>query len=74
MRAWEIARDANAVDAAGTIHTDLAKGFIRAEVVHYDDLVALGGLAAARTAGKLRQEGKTYVVQDGDVLNIKFNL
>jgi GTP-binding protein YchF len=74
VRAWEIARGANAVDAAGTIHTDLAKGFIRAEVVHYDDLVALGGLAAARTAGKLRQEGKTYVVRDGDVLNIKFNL
>jgi ribosome-binding ATPase YchF (GTP1/OBG family) len=74
VRAWEIGRGATAVDAAGTIHTDLAKGFIRAEVVHYDDLVALGGLAGARTAGKLRQEGKTYVVQDGDVLNIKFNL
>jgi GTP-binding protein YchF len=74
VRAWEVRRGANAVDAAGTIHTDLAKGFIRAEVVHYDDLAALGGLAAARTAGKLRQEGKTYVVQDGDVINIKFNL
>jgi GTP-binding protein YchF len=74
VRAWEIGRGATAVDAAGTIHTDLAKGFIRAEVVHYDDLVALGGMAGARTAGKLRQEGKTYVVQDGDVLNIKFNL
>ena len=74
VRAWEIKRAANAVDAAGTIHTDLAKGFIRAEVVHYDDLVGLGGMAGARTAGKLRQEGKTYVVQDGDVLNIKFNL
>jgi GTP-binding protein YchF len=74
VRAWEVQRGANAVDAAGAIHTDLAKGFIRAEVVHYDDLVALGGLAGARTAGKLRQEGKTYVVQDGDVINIKFNL
>ncbi len=74
VRAWEVRRGANAVDAAGTIHTDLAKGFIRAEVVHYDDLVALGSLAAARTAGKLRQEGKTYLVLDGDVLNIKFNL
>jgi GTP-binding protein YchF len=74
VRAWEVKRGANAVDAAGTIHTDLAKGFIRAEIVHYDDLVALGGLAAARATGKLRQEGKTYVVQDGDVLNIKFNL
>ena len=74
VRAWEISRGATAVDAAGTIHTDLAKGFIRAEVVAYDDLVTLGGLAGARTAGKLRQEGKTYSVQDGDVLNIKFNL
>jgi GTP-binding protein YchF len=74
VRAWEVKRGANAVDAAATIHTDLAKGFIRAEVVHYDDLVALGGLAGARTAGKLRQEGKTYTVQDGDVINIKFNL
>ena len=53
---------------------DLAKGFIRAEVVGYDDLVTLGGLAQARTAGKLRQEGKTYLVHDGDVVNIKFNL
>jgi GTP-binding protein YchF len=74
VRAWEVKRGASAVDAAATIHTDLAKGFIRAEVVHYDDLVALGGLAGARTAGKLRQEGKTYIVQDGDVVNIKFNL
>jgi ribosome-binding ATPase YchF (GTP1/OBG family) len=74
VRAWTIVRGATAVDAAATIHTDLAKGFIRAETVHYDDLVALGGLPAARTAGKLRQEGKTYLVQDGDVINIKFNL
>lgn len=74
VRAWEVSRGATAVDAAGVIHTDLAKGFIRAEVVHYDDLVALGGLAQARGTGKLRQEGKTYIVQDGDVINIKFNL
>ncbi len=74
VRAWEVKRGATAVEAAGVIHTDLAKGFIRAEVVHYDDLVALGGLAHARATGKLRQEGKTYVVVDGDVLNIKFNL
>jgi ribosome-binding ATPase YchF (GTP1/OBG family) len=67
-------RGATAVEAAGAIHTDLAKGFIRAEVVAYEDLIAQGGLAGARTAGKLRQEGKTYLVQDGDVLNIKFNL
>jgi ribosome-binding ATPase YchF (GTP1/OBG family) len=62
------------VDAAAAIHTDLAKGFIRAEVVHYDELAALGGLPQARSAGKLRQEGKHYIVQDGDVINIKFNL
>lgn len=74
VRAWTIERGATAVDAAGTIHTDLAKGFIRAETVHYDDLVALGGLPQARNAGKLRQEGKSYVVQDGDVINVKFNL
>ncbi len=74
VRAWTVQRGASAVDAAATIHTDLAKGFIRAETVAYDDLVGLGGLPQARTAGKLRQEGKTYVVQDGDVISIKFNL
>ncbi len=74
VRAWTIGRGATAVDAAATIHTDLAKGFIRAETVHYDDLVALGGMAPARAAGRLRQEGKTYIVRDGDIINIKFNL
>jgi ribosome-binding ATPase len=74
VRAWTIKRDATAVTAAAAIHSDLAKGFIRAETVAYDDLVTLGGLPQARTAGKLRQEGKTYIVQDGDVINIKFNL
>ena len=62
------------MDAAATIHTDLAKGFIRAETVAYNDLIVSGGLPQARTAGKLRQEGKTYIVQDGDVISIKFNL
>jgi GTP-binding protein YchF len=74
VRAWTIQRGATAVDAAGAIHTDLAKGFIRAEVVHYDDLIAAGGLPQARSGGRLRQEGKTYLVQDGDVINVKFNL
>ncbi len=74
VRAWTVRRGATAVTAAGTIHTDLSKGFIRAETVAYDDLVAAGGLSQARTAGKLRQEGKTYIVQDGDVINVKFNL
>lgn len=74
VRAWTVKRGASAVEAAGVIHSDLAKGFIRAETAAYGDLVALGGLPQARTAGKLRQEGKTYVVQDGDVINVKFNL
>lgn len=74
VRAWTVERGASAVDAAATIHTDLAKGFIRAEVVAYHDLIELGGMAQARSAGKLRQEGKTYTVQDGDIVHIKFNL
>jgi GTP-binding protein YchF len=73
-RAWTVRRGATAPEAAGEIHTDLQKGFIRAEVVAYTDLVALGGLAEARAHGKLRLEGKEYIVQDGDVLNIRFNI
>lgn len=74
VRAWTVERGATAVAAAAVIHTDLAKGFIRAETAAYDDLIAAGSLANARAAGKLRQEGKTYIVQDGDVINVKFNL
>jgi ribosome-binding ATPase len=74
VRAWTIPVGATAVEAAAAIHTDLAKGFIRAETIHYEELVSLGGLPQARAAGKLRQEGKTYLVHDGDVINIKFNL
>jgi ribosome-binding ATPase len=73
VRAWPIPDGSTAVDAAGAIHTDLARGFIRAETVHYDDLVALGSMAEARKAGKLRSEGKTYRVRDGDVLEILFS-
>jgi hypothetical protein len=73
-RAWTVKRGATAPEAAGEIHTDLQKGFIRAEVVHYDDLVALGGMNEAKAHGKLRLEGKEYVVKDGDVLNILFNV
>jgi len=73
VRAWPIPDGATAVDAAGAIHTDLAKGFIRAETVPYDDLVALGSTAEARKHGKLRSEGKTYRVRDGDVLEILFS-
>lgn len=74
VRAWTVARGATAVEAAAAIHTDLAKGFIRAETINYAELVALGGLPQARAAGKLRQEGKTYIVQDGDIINVKFNV
>ncbi len=73
VRAWPIPDGSTAVDAAGTIHTDLAKGFIRAETVGYDDLVQLGSTAEARKAGKLRSEGKTYRVADGDVIEILFS-
>jgi GTP-binding protein YchF len=73
-RAWTVHRGATAPEAAGEIHSDLQKGFIRAEVVAYDDLMALGGLNECKAKGKLRLEGKEYIVQDGDVLNIRFNV
>ena len=73
VRAWPIPAGSTAVDAAGAIHTDLAKGFIRAETVAYEDLLALGSTAEARKHGKLRSEGKTYLVRDGDVLEILFS-
>ncbi len=73
-RAWPVRRGATAPRAAGAIHSDFEKGFIRAEVVSYDDLVATGSIAAAREKAKLRSEGKTYVVQDGDVINFRFNV
>jgi len=71
-RAWTVRRDATAPEAAGEIHTDLQKGFIRAEVVQYDELAALGGMTEAKAHGKLRLEGKDYIVKDGDVINIRF--
>src|SRR5919201_17032 len=73
VRAWTIRRGTNAQRAAGAIHTDLERGLIRAEVVHYDDLVAAGSLAEARRHGHLRSEGKTYVVKDGDVVHVLFS-
>ena len=73
-RAWTIPTSAKAPQAAGAIHSDFQKGFIRAETVGYEDYVGLGGEAAARDAGRLRQEGKEYLVQDGDVLLFKFNV
>jgi GTP-binding protein YchF len=73
-RAWTIAAGTPAVEAAGVIHSDIQRGFIRAEVVSYDDLVETGGLPEARKAGKLRLEGKTYIVQDGDIAHYLFNV
>jgi ribosome-binding ATPase len=73
-RAWTLRRGGTALDAAGTIHSDIARGFIRCEVIRWDDLVEAGGHAEAARAGKQRLEGKTYVVEDGDVLNIRFNV
>ena len=73
-RAWTIKEGTGAPQAAGVIHGDFEKGFIRAETIAYDDYVALGGETGARDAGKLRQEGKEYVVHDGDVLNFRFNV
>ena len=73
-RAWTLRRGSSALDAAATIHSDIARGFIRCEVVRWDDLVETGGHAEAARAGKQRLEGKTYVVGDGDVLNVRFNV
>jgi GTP-binding protein YchF len=73
-RAWTLRRGATAVDAAAAVHSDLARGFIRAEVVTYDDLVACGSMAEARKRGLLRSEGKTYAVRDGDVIEVLFNV
>jgi hypothetical protein len=73
-RAWTVHLGAKAPEAAGEIHSDMQRGFIRAETIAFDDFVALGGESAARDAGKLRQEGKEYVVKDGDVLHFKFNV
>src|ERR671922_31358 len=72
-RAWTVTRGTRAPQAAGVIHTDFEKGFIRAETIAYDDYVALSGEAGARDAGKLRLEGKDYVVADGDVMHFRFN-
>ena len=73
-RAWTIPIGAKAPQAAGVIHTDFERGFIKAETASYEDYVALGGEKGCRDAGKLRQEGKEYVVQDGDVMHFKFNV
>ncbi len=73
-RAWTVHQGAKAPEAAGEIHSDMQRGFIRAETIAFDDYVALNGEAGAKDAGKLRQEGKEYVIQDGDVLHFRFNV
>jgi ribosome-binding ATPase len=73
-RAWTVRREARAPEAAGVIHTDFEKGFIRAETIAYDDYIALKGEAGSRDAGKLRLEGKEYAVKDGDVFHFRFNV
>ena len=74
VRAWTIERGTTAPKAAGKIHSDFERGFIRAEIVSYSDLVSLGSLAACKAAGKLRSEGKDYIMQDGDVVEFRFNV
>ena len=74
VRAWTIRQGTPAVEAAGEIHSDIQRGFIRAEVVAYDDLIAASGLPEARKAGTLRLEGKNYIVKDGDIAHFLFNV
>jgi len=73
-RAWTLPKGSTALEAAGTVHSDMARGFIRAEVVAFDDLKRYGSMAAARQAGKVRMEGKQYIVQDGDVIQFLFSV
>jgi GTP-binding protein YchF len=74
VRAWTIRKGSTAPQAAGVIHTDFEKGFIRAEVIAYNDFITLGGEAKAKEAGKMRLEGKEYIVKDGDVMHFRFNV
>jgi ribosome-binding ATPase YchF (GTP1/OBG family) len=73
-RAWTIPKGATAPQAAGVIHTDFERGFIKAEIVSFDDLVEAGSMAAAKSVGKVRMEGKEYVMADGDVVEFRFNV
>jgi GTP-binding protein YchF len=73
-RAWPLRRGSSALEAAATVHTDMARGFIRAEVIHYEDFLAAGSFSKARELGTLHVEGRDYVVCDGDIINIRFNV
>jgi ribosome-binding ATPase YchF (GTP1/OBG family) len=74
VRAWTVKMGATAPEAAGVIHTDFQKGFIRAELISYDDFIAYNGEQGAKDAGRWRLEGKEYIVQDGDVIHFRFNV
>jgi ribosome-binding ATPase YchF (GTP1/OBG family) len=74
VRAWTIPKGATAPQAAGAIHTDFERGFIAAQVINYDDLINAGSEQAAKAAGKVRTEGKTYIMQPGDVVEFRFNV
>jgi hypothetical protein len=74
VRAWTVGSGATAAEAAGRIHTDFERGFIRAEVTAYEDFVSLGGEQAAKEAGKLRLEGRNYIVREGDIMHFRFNV
>jgi ribosome-binding ATPase YchF (GTP1/OBG family) len=74
VRAWTVKDNTNAVTAAGKIHSDIERGFIRAEVISYDDFISSGSMHSAREKGLLRLEGKTYEVKDGDIINFRFNV
>ena len=74
VRAWTVSDGSKAPQAAGVIHTDFEKGFIRAEVIHYEDYVKFGSEAAVKEAGKVGSEGKEYIVRDGDVMHFRFNV
>lgn len=74
VKAWTITQGTNALHAAGTIHTDFEKGFIKAEVVHYTDLISAGTMAEAKHKGLVRLEGKEYIVKDGDIIQFRFQV
>jgi hypothetical protein len=74
LRAWTLPRGTRAPQAAGKIHTDMERGFIRAEVISFPDFLAAGSMAAARDKGMIRVEGKDYIIQDGDILHIRFHV
>ena len=74
LRAWTIKKETKAVDAAGAVHSDMKRGFIRAEVISYEDLMAAGTYTEAKKRGVVRLEGKSYPVQDGDIINFRFNV